>query len=177
MCTVLKEETRAKEETKVAITSLCMLVADGVCTALWGPKRMHGASEIWMCSMTFCMARMKRNHQRQVKARQGKAGHFFHGFWSLFPQHCESETPSGSWGPVTVKSEALRGAEPQWHTHAEEVLTERPPASSVEHSCKLSKPLFLAGAQHFHYLGFGPNWARVLLFKTQQPKLLRAIFC
>lgn len=48
-----------------------MLVAEGVCTALWDPKHMHVASETWLCSMIFCMAWMKRNHQRQGKARQG----------------------------------------------------------------------------------------------------------
>lgn len=145
-CTIFEGKKMYKRR-KVAVTPLSVLVTEGVRFAMWDPKHKHQNQrhESAPCFFTW-------HGWREIT--KGKARRFFHGSWkwSLLPQQGESETHNESLGSGSGKSEASQEAEPQWHTHWGGPCRE---VASIKCGAKLSKLLFLAGARHFHYLGFG----------------------
>lgn len=133
-----------KEGKKVAITSLVTDWGSAHCRV--GSQAQALGSETRICSMLFCMAWMKTNHQRQGKAvlsRFLKVKPVAPAGWVRDPQWkprlsvWKEWDTAGSWATMT---HTLRRSLRRGHQHQ-------------VWSKAVFKPLFLAGAWHFHYLG------------------------
>lgn len=163
----LKEEKIVQEGKKVALTALSIYWRREGTLLCVTPNTRFGIRDV---DLTPCF--FSQHGQREIT--KGKARKFLHGSWTSRVNQRPTKKASAQ------HLERVRHLRKLSHndTYTQEVLAERSPASSVEHSwIYASAPLWSMAISLLAIQSpWLPYWVRPLIFKTQPAKLLPASF-